>query len=158
MKIPLVTISLILVIIIVTFFVLGKMSATGHAPGLIDNKLAKCGSKPNCVCSEYTNDRAHYISPVSIDDATDAALMIELTTIIRDMGGEVDVRSKDYIAARFTSPIFGFVDDLEVRIDQVNHCIQLRSASRVGYSDGGVNQRRVSQLKKAIKAAVTKQQ
>ena len=156
MKILLIILSLTLILIIVTFIVLGKMSATGHAPGLVDNKLAKCSSKPNCVCSEYTNDTAHYISPVGITDATDVTLMTELTTIIRDMGGQVDVRSKDYIAARFTSRIFGFVDDLEIRLDQVNHCIQLRSASRVGYSDGGVNLRRVTQLKKAIKAVVAK--
>lgn len=48
------------------------------------------------------------------------------------------------MAAIFTSKFFGFVDDLECRIDQANHTIHLRSASRVGHSDFGANRKRVA--------------
>lgn len=55
-----------------------------------------------------------------------------------------------YFAATFSSAFFGFVDDVEVRIDPQQALIHLRSASRIGYSDFGANRKRLDQLKKAI--------
>ena len=56
----------------------------------------------------------------------------------------------DYLAATFTSSLFRFVDDLELRIDTGQKTIHLRSASRVGHGDGGVNRKRVEQLKNSF--------
>jgi len=53
-----------------------------------------------------------------------------------------------YIAATFTSKLFKFVDDFEARFDAQNNLIHLRSASREGYSDMGVNARRIAAIKK----------
>ena len=43
--------------------------------------------------------------------------------------------------------MFRFVDDLECRLDAENRVIHVRSASRVGYSDLGVNRKRVERLR-----------
>ena len=59
-------------------------------------------------------------------------------------------RKDDYLAVTFTSSIFRFVDDLEIRIDTDQQLIHLRSASRVGRSDGGVNRKRLERLKMAF--------
>jgi len=64
------------------------------------------------------------------------------------MGGIIQVEKDNYLAATFISSIFGFVDDLEIRIEPGQKTIHLRSASRVGRGDGGVNRKRVEQLKK----------
>jgi uncharacterized protein (DUF1499 family) len=64
------------------------------------------------------------------------------------MGGSINVEKADYLAATFTSSIFRFVDDLEIRVDTDKNQVQLRSASRVGRGDGGVNRKRIERLKR----------
>jgi uncharacterized protein (DUF1499 family) len=64
------------------------------------------------------------------------------------MGGSINVEKADYLAATFTSSIFRFVDDLEIRVDPDKNQVQLRSASRVGRGDGGVNRKRIERLKR----------
>ena len=71
------------------------------------------------------------------------------------MGGDVQVESGNYLAATFTSAIFKFVDDLEIRIDSTEEVIHIRSASRVGYSDMGVNKKRTELLKKLFNNKVS---
>lgn len=58
-----------------------------------------------------------------------------------------------YLHAECRSPILGFVDDLELSLRPREAQIQVRSASRVGYSDFGVNRRRVEDLRKRLRAA-----
>jgi uncharacterized protein (DUF1499 family) len=52
-----------------------------------------------------------------------------------------------YLHAEFRSRVFRFVDDVELLMDEAGHKIDVRSASRLGYSDLGVNRRRVEQLR-----------
>jgi uncharacterized protein (DUF1499 family) len=53
----------------------------------------------------------------------------------------------DYIHAEFASAVFGFVDDVEFRVDAAAHLIHVRSAARTGYFDLGVNRRRVEDIR-----------
>jgi uncharacterized protein (DUF1499 family) len=62
------------------------------------------------------------------------------------MGGKIITDDGGYLHATFTSRIFRFVDDLELRLDGENGIIHLRSASRTGYSDFGVNRKRAEQF------------
>ena len=64
------------------------------------------------------------------------------------MGGRIEAESDHYLAATFSSAIFGFVDDLEIRVDSSERVIHIRSASRVGHSDMGVNRKRTELLRK----------
>ena len=63
------------------------------------------------------------------------------------MSGVIQAEKDNYFAATFASQVFGFVDDLEIRIDTDQKLIHLRSASRVGHGDGGANRKRVERLK-----------
>jgi len=147
MKITFIIIAFLFVAFIVGFFILGFISKSGEPSGLIEGRLAKCPNKPNCVCSEYTEDANHYIEPISIaQDITFDALPI-LKNIIRELGGNIQTESDHYLAATFTSAIFGFVDDLEISIDATQKIVHIRSASRVGNGDGGVNKKRTELLK-----------
>jgi uncharacterized protein (DUF1499 family) len=53
----------------------------------------------------------------------------------------------DYIHAEYTSALFRFVDDVELYFDKAKKIIHVRSASRVGYGDMGVNRKRVEELR-----------
>ncbi len=137
-------VTLISVLIVVGSFLLGHMSHTGKAPGLVSERLSACADTPNCVLSEIAEDGTHYISPLRYPAAMTENTMDLITQIIQEVGGEVLIEKEAYIAARFTSTFFAFVDDLECRHDPLSHTIHLRSASRVGDSDFGANRKRVA--------------
>jgi uncharacterized protein (DUF1499 family) len=136
--------------VIIALFILGYMSQSGEAYGLVDGRLKQCPDTPNCVSSEFVSDPVHYIEPLVISAGDAAQILPRLKTIIREMGGSIQVEKADYLAATFTSSIFRFVDDLEIRIDTGQEMIHLRSASRVGRSDGGVNRKRVEFLRNSF--------
>lgn len=63
------------------------------------------------------------------------------------MGGKIQEEQDGYLWATFTSRLFRFVDDVEFRMVSSDGIIHVRSGSRKGYSDLGVNRRRVEKLR-----------
>jgi len=116
--------------------------------GLQNGQLKPCPDSPNCVCSEaYNNDDAqHFIEPISGNKQTWA----KLKQVMLEQGGDIQEESADYMHIIFSTAVFHFVDDVELRFDREQHLIHLRSASRIGRSDFGVNRKRVETLKKAL--------
>ncbi|NOQ93859.1 MAG: DUF1499 domain-containing protein [Methylophaga sp.] len=151
MKILLLILSLLALSIIVMLFFLGSHSKQGKALGILDGRLSPCLDKPNCVCSEYVQDPEHYTSPFPVGQRSRSEAALILKNIIQTMGGVLQNKTDSYIAATFSSSIFGFIDDLEIRIDSNNKLIHIRSASRVGHSDLGINQKRVELVKQLYK-------
>jgi uncharacterized protein (DUF1499 family) len=143
----LIIIASISLLVIIALFIFGYMSHSGKAHGLVDGRLKQCPDKPNCVSSEFVSDAKHYIEPLVYSAGEAERVMPRLKTIIGEMGGSIQVEETDYLAATFTSSVFRFVDDLEIRIDADQKIIHLRSASRVGHGDGGANRKRVELLK-----------
>ena len=139
------------VIMVIVFFVIGYLSHSREIPGLLEGRLKPCPGTPNCVSSEFVSNAKHYIEPLVYPPEQAAQVLPRLKTVIREMGGIIQREDVDYLAATFTSSIFRFVDDLEVRIDVERSRVHLRSASRVGYGDAGVNRERVERLKKSFR-------
>jgi uncharacterized protein (DUF1499 family) len=67
---------------------------------------------------------------------------------------ELQSESTHYLHYTFKSKIFGFTDDVEFLIDAGKKLIHYRSASRTGYSDMGVNRKRMIQIEKNITNAL----
>ncbi|UOD34739.1 DUF1499 domain-containing protein [Deferribacteraceae bacterium V6Fe1] len=145
MKIFFIVLFFAAIVMIAILISMSVMSKNWNAPGLIDKKLTRCPDKPNCVCSEYKDDIKHYIEPIYISENIDSLAL--LNKILADMGGNIKSEQDNYIAVTFTSSVFKFIDDLEIRIDKENKMIHIRAAARVGYSDFGVNRKRVEQLR-----------
>ncbi|PHR59991.1 MAG: hypothetical protein COA43_08470 [Robiginitomaculum sp.] len=133
----------LIVLVCVLFLILGKKSQNGQAFGLVDGRLAPCSSKPNCVSSEEGSPSAASV------DGFDITQWSALKDAIKAQGGNITTQSDDYFSAEFSSKLFKFVDDFEARLD--GDKIQIRSASRVGYSDRGVNRQRVESLRLVLK-------
>jgi uncharacterized protein (DUF1499 family) len=148
MKIAFIIFSLFIILVLVLFFTLAISSRSGKPPGLFEGRLSKCPDTPNCVCSEYKDDTGHYIEPIQIPKNHGPDIMPVLEQVIGKMGGNILTQEENYLAATFKSKIFGFVDDLEIRIDLAKSVIHIRSASRVGRGDMGVNKKRADLLKK----------
>jgi uncharacterized protein (DUF1499 family) len=58
--------------------------------------------------------------------------------------------TEDYLYAECSSAFLGFVDDLELHLRPAQNVIAIRSAARFGYSDLGVNRRRVQELRSLL--------
>ena len=119
-------------------FYLAQKSKTGEAPGLTGGRLAPCPSSPNCVSSEPGTPESHRADPLPAD------AWGRLPEILRAEGGEIITQTEDYIAATFTTKLMGYVDDVELR--RAADAVHIRSASRVGYGDQGVNAKRAAAL------------
>ncbi len=87
MKIVLIIISIIFLAGIIAFFVLGQMSQSGKANGIIEGKLSKCPDKPNCICTEFEADLTHYIEPIAYSPRTPSEVLTRLKNSIAEMGG-----------------------------------------------------------------------
>jgi len=133
------------VVFIGLFAVRGWQSQTPPVLGLADGHLRACPDKPNCVSSEApVSDGVHAITPLS---ATDWQTVREA---VESVGGTMVQADDDYLHATFTSRLFRFVDDVELRRDAASGLVHIRSASRVGHSDFGVNRKRVEAIRKLL--------
>ena len=108
--------------------------------------LQSCPESPNCVSSEST-DPTNHIDPFNYD-GSDNDVMKRILDVVRDMPRSTIVESNPkYFRAEFRSTLFRFVDDVEFLINETSGVIHVRSASRVGYWDLGVNRRRVEYIR-----------
>ena len=118
--------------------------------GLQHGMLRGCPDTPNCVCSEVHTkaDAAHFIAPMAVNEQTWA----DLKELMAKQGGKLESSTADYMHLIFSTPIFHYVDDVELRFDRKAGLLHFRSASRVGHSDFGVNRKRIEAIKKVVGA------
>ncbi|MDQ6952333.1 MAG: DUF1499 domain-containing protein [Mariprofundaceae bacterium] len=149
MKVFLVGLFALLVVGVCVFTVLALLSQQEPKHlGLKDRKLRACSDAPNCVCSEdlMKGDKVHFIQPFPANPDTWKSLQQSIV----QQGGTLNKVEKYYLHATFSSPIFHYVDDVECRWDEAEAVIHIRSASRVGHSDLGVNRQRVEALRQNL--------
>ncbi len=117
--------------------------------GLENGQLQACPSSPNCVCSQDTG-ADHYIDPILVSSSLPTAKTKLLSILEESARAKVTVQDGNYIRAEFSSRIFRFVDDVEFLLQEKatdETVIEVRSASRVGYSDFGVNRKRIEKIR-----------
>ena len=111
--------------------------------------LSPCPSSPNCV-STWATDESHAIAPFQYKKPraeAKEALKAVITSLPRVKLVEED---ESYLHYEFTSLLLRFVDDIEFALDETTKTIHFRSASRTGYSDLGVNRRRMEQVRALV--------
>ena len=117
--------------------------------GLTDGRLGDCPSSPNCVCSDESR-HAKAIEALQLAVETSEAWPLVEQAVRALARTQIVHNSADYIHAECSSSLLGFVDDLELHLRPEDGVIAVRSASRLGYSDFGVNRRRVETLRAAL--------
>ncbi|SKA54266.1 DUF1499 domain-containing protein [Enterovibrio nigricans] len=114
-----------------------------------DKSMQICGDKPNCV-STLDIREAHYIPPFTVTSST--VSMNDIVEVAMTLpGARIGEQNAEYARIECVSRIMRFVDDLELRKD--GDTLIVRSESRVGYSDFGVNRKRIESLREALKQA-----
>lgn len=140
------------IVLLFPAFVLILLNCSGTRSedmGVTHGKLAPCPDSPNCVSSQST-DESHYVDPLSYDSALYEA-QERLLSILRSMDRvKIVTVEADYIHAEFISAFLHFVDDVEFCFDHEKKTIHVRSASRIGYYDLGVNRRRVESIRNSF--------
>ena len=109
--------------------------------------LPPCPASPNCVSSQ-AGDTAHHIAPLEFTVQPDEALKRLKQALLYEPRTTIVTEEGGYLHAEARSFLFRFIDDVEFMLDVDNQVIHVRSASRSGYSDFGVNRRRVERLRK----------
>ncbi|MEH2286480.1 DUF1499 domain-containing protein [Nostoc sp.] len=118
--------------------------------GISNGKLAFCSNSPNCVSSQST-DASHQIAPLTFTSTPEEAIT-NLKEIIESLPRtKIITESKDYLYAEFKSALLRFVDDVEFYLDKNGNIIHVRSASRLGQSDLGVNRKRIETIRAKFK-------
>jgi uncharacterized protein (DUF1499 family) len=119
--------------------------------GVRDGRLAPCPNTPNCVCS-YDADAQHKIEPLTYRSSASEA-MVALKQIIQSLERtQIVTESDNYLYVEFTSKLMKFVDDVEFYAEPASQVIQVRSASRLGKSDLGVNRQRIELIRNKFAA------
>ncbi|MBF2015444.1 MAG: DUF1499 domain-containing protein [Rivularia sp. T60_A2020_040] len=116
--------------------------------GINNGKLAACPNSPNCVSSQSpTTDATHFIQPLNYTDTPEKALSDLKAVIESEPRTKIINESSNYLYAEFKSALMGYVDDVEFYVDSSSNTIHVRSASRLGQSDLGVNRKRVETIR-----------
>lgn len=132
--------------LILAVFIIG---CTGKRPtniGVHDGSLIPCPSKPNCVSSTAADEK-HFSE--SFQYATDRTTAIQCLKeiILSQKRTKIVKETDDYLHAEYTTACMRFVDDVEFYFPPNEPVVHFRSASRLGYSDLGVNRKRIEGLR-----------
>jgi len=113
------------------------------------HRLSDCPSTPNCVSSQ-ARDPQHHVPPLRFSGPRDG-VMKRVSNVVQSLpGARLEIATDTYLHARVRTPLFRFVDDLELLLDAEAGLIHVRSASRAGTWDLGANRRRVERLRREL--------
>ena len=129
-------------IIIISSIIISCVGKTPTTIGLFSD----CPNKPNCVSTKNSNSKS-YIEPIRYAGSRVEAKKILFLTLETFKDSRVKNEKDKFIYVEFFSEVFGFVDDVEFYFNKPG-VIEFRSASRIGYSDLGVNRKRMEAIRR----------
>jgi uncharacterized protein (DUF1499 family) len=142
-------------IVIPVVVAVSLLSCAGKRPanlGVSGGALAACPASPNCVSSDAgPTDSAHAVEAFALAVPAERAWPAVVEAVSALPRTTIVTKTADYLHAECRSALFRFVDDLELYLRPSQGTIAVRSASRIGYSDLGVNRRRVESLREALR-------
>jgi uncharacterized protein (DUF1499 family) len=120
--------------------------------GVQDGRLASCGRRLNCVSSQADpGDAQRYVAPIQVKGAAAEAIAAARRAVESMQRARVVRAEGNYLHAEFRSKLMGYVDDVELTYDAQAGVLHVRSASRLGQRDYGVNRARVAALRARLK-------
>jgi uncharacterized protein (DUF1499 family) len=125
------------------------LSACSGSPpenlGVQAGRLAPCPASPNCVSSQ-ASDAAHRVEPLPLTGGRSQTRARLLAVLASEPRARLVAQDGDYLRAEFTSRVLRFIDDVEFLIGE--QAVDVRSASRLGQADFGVNRESVERLRR----------
>ncbi|WP_045482282.1 DUF1499 domain-containing protein [Vibrio owensii] len=124
---------------------LGLTACSQGVTTMTDRSQSPCGDKPNCVSTQDSR-KEYNLTPFTLTESTNIDSIEQVALELP--GAKTAVKEDNYLRIECTSKIMRFVDDLELKIE--GDQLIVRSESRVGYSDFGVNRKRAEQLRSLL--------
>jgi len=122
------------------------MVKTQKLVGIVDGKFYPCPNTPNCVSTQAT-DAKHKISPISYSGTLSEAKEKIINILSSLKRAKIITITENYIHTEVRTATFKFVDDVEFLFDDSVKVIQFRSRARSGYTDMGVNRKRMEKIR-----------
>ena len=152
-----------IVLLVVVAVVAGQLGFLQGTPptdlGVRDGKLKPPSMTENSVTSQaalypdHPQRKYADIAPLPLK-GDGPATIARIKAIVEKMDGARVIKSEPgYLYAQVTTKLMKYVDDVEFWFDPAANVIQLRSASRVGRGDMGVNRKRIEAVRSALEAA-----
>lgn len=110
-------------------------------------------NKPNSVNSQAAPGHPAAILPLKVTGDPGAFFAQLARVVAAQKGAKIIEQTSRYLYAEFTTPLMGFVDDVEFALDADRGLVHVRSASRLGYSDLGTNRKRIETLRQLANQA-----
>ncbi len=120
--------------------------------GVRNGKLKPPPATPNCVSSQAQGGY-HAIAPLQYHGTRESALAALLGIVRATPRTRIVEQTPDYLYAEYVSALMGYVDDVEFWFAPEGGIVHVRSASRVGHSDMGVNRQRIEDIRARLAAA-----
>ena len=139
-------------IVLLSLIILTGCSGNMPKLGVNNGNLMECPHTPNCVNSQAKDDE-HLIQPILFIGRSEEAKARLIKILDELKRTKVVVAQNNYIHAEFVSKVFRFIDDVEFYFPETEGketTIHVRSASRVGHSDFGVNRKRIEQFRSLL--------
>ena len=127
--------------------------------GVRGGKLKPPSATDNSVTSQaalypdHPQRLASQIAPLALRGDGPATIARIRSVVQATPGAKIVKSDADYLYAQFTTPLMKFVDDAEFWYDPAAQAIQVRSASRIGEGDMGVNRKRIEAVRAALSAS-----
>jgi uncharacterized protein (DUF1499 family) len=135
---------------LILFFIVVITSMTINANAPAKKNLPPCKDTPNCVSSQAT-DEGHFIAPFKISGNPNLAWQALRKAIITHDRMILTHETETTLHAEATSLVLQFVDDIDAILDIEAGLIHIRSASRRGHSDFGVNRKRIETFRTQLR-------
>jgi uncharacterized protein (DUF1499 family) len=120
----------------------GRLKAPSPTANSVSSQAALWPRHPQAVAAD--------IAPLPLQGDA-AATLARLRAVVEAIPGAHVVDSRpDYLSVQFTTRWLKFVDDAEFWVDPQGQVVQVRSASRLGESDLGVNRQRIEQIRATL--------
>lgn len=120
--------------------------------GIIDGKFHPCPKSPNCVSTQSTDEK-HRMEPIQYSSTVDEAKGKIKNIITSFKRTKLITETENYLHFEFRTATFKFVDDVEFYLDDKEKLIHFRSAARLGWSDMGVNRKRMGKIRELYSGA-----
>jgi uncharacterized protein (DUF1499 family) len=136
--------------VLVCLIFLVSCSSVPKEIGMKGQFFHNCPNSPNCV-STMEKRKGYYIAPIKYSLSKEDAFKKMLVVINAMNKVTILKQTPSYIHAVFRTPLMNFADDVEFYFPEKVQVIHLKSASRIGFSDMGVNRKRVESIRKRFR-------
>jgi uncharacterized protein (DUF1499 family) len=130
---------------------------TGTRPdrlGLHEGRLHPVKKNAQNAVSSFSDAEYSQIKPISATKDPRATFARLVQAVKASSGATIVTQDPNYLYAEFQTPLLKFVDDVEFLLDEGNAVIHVRSVSRLGRKDFGVNRKRIEMLREAVRTTL----